>query len=146
MQRWLLTGIMLVLAGCQQLPLTPEDIQARKFESVPDKAVIYLLRDNPDFSEIEAAISLDGELSFRTYPGTYYRWEVAPGMHRIQSFGGDTGQIRVQAERGKVYFVQQRVAGMRLAPESTFEPISESQARAVVKRCVLVKHAGRILN
>jgi hypothetical protein len=142
----MLALVVFTLAGCQQLPLTPEDIQARKFEAVPDKAVIYLFRDNPDFSEIEAAVSLDGELSFRTYPGTYYRWEVAPGMHRIQSFGGDTGQIRVQAERGKVYFVQQRVAGMRLAPESTFENISEAQARAIVQRCVLVKPMRGVIN
>ncbi len=141
-----MVALILTLAGCQQLPLTPEDIQARKFEAVPDKAVIYLLRDDPDFSGTEARVDLGDNVNLRTYPGTYYRWEVPPGTHRIMSFGGDTGQIRVQAERGKVYFVQQRVAGMRLAPESTFELISESQARAVVSRSVLVKPAGPIMN
>src|SRR5262245_258665 len=144
--RSLLIGLMLVLAGCQQLPLTPEDIQARKFEAVPDKAVIYLVRDNPDSSEAEAQISLGDNLRMRTYPGTYYRWEVPPGTHGIQSFGGDTGRIRVQAERGKIYFVQQRVAGMRLAPESRFELVSESQGRAAVLRSVLLKPTRPIEN
>jgi hypothetical protein len=139
-------ALILTLAGCQQLPLTPEDIQARKFEAVPDKAVIYLLRDDPDFSDIEARVDFGDNLNLRTYPGTYFRWEVPPGTHRIMSFGGDTGQIRVQAERGKVYFVQQRVGGNRFAPESSFELISESQARAIVSRSVLVKPARPITN
>jgi hypothetical protein len=139
-------ALILTLAGCQQLPLTPEDIQARKFEVVPDKAVIYLLRDDPDFSDTEARVDFGNNLSLRTYPGTYFRWEVAPGTHQLMSFGGDTGRIRVQAERGKVYFVQQRVAGMRFSPESTFELISEAQARAVVARSVLVKPARPITN
>jgi hypothetical protein len=141
-----LFALVLALAGCQQLPLTPEDIQARKFEAVPDKSVIYLLRDTADFSDVEAAVAFDGVMSLRTYPGTYYRWEVTPGTHQIQSFGGDTAQIRVQAERGKVHFVQQRVAGRQFAPESTFELISESQARAVVQRSVLLKPMRGIMN
>jgi hypothetical protein len=146
MQRLLMIVLTLALAGCQQLPLTPEDIQARKFEAVPDKAVIYLVRDDPDSSEAEAAISLGDTVRLRTYPGTYYRWEVPPGTHRIMSFGGDTGQIGVQAERGKIYFVQQRVAGMRLAPDSIFELVSEAQGRAVVLRSVLLKPARPIMN
>ena len=139
-------ALILTLAGCTQLPLTPADIQARKFEAVPDKAVIYLVRDNPDSSEAEAPISLGDTVRLTTYPGTYYRWEVAPGTHRIMSFGGDTGRISVQAERGRIYFVQQRVVGMRLAPDSTFELVSESAGRTVVLRSVLLTPARLILN
>jgi hypothetical protein len=61
--RSLLIGLVLVLAGCQQIPLTPEDIQARKFEPVPDKAVIYLVRDNPDFSTKAARGYLKNQFS-----------------------------------------------------------------------------------
>jgi hypothetical protein len=144
--RSLLVGLILVLAGCQQIPLTPEDIQARKFEQVKDKAVIYLVRDDPDFSGAGAPVDLGNNVRLTTYAGTYYRWEVAPGTHTITAFGAGTGAIRVNAERGKMYFVQQRVGGIPLAPESTFEFINESQARAVVGRSVLLKPAGPILN
>ena len=44
-----------LLAGCQ-LPLTPEDLEARKFEAVPGKAVIYLVRVNPDFNDRQAQV------------------------------------------------------------------------------------------
>lgn len=136
--RSLLIGLILALAGCQQIPLTPEDIQARKFEPVADKAVIYLVRDNPDFSGIQAQVQLDSTLRVMTYEGTYYRWEVTPGTHSLQGFGGDDGSIRVQVERGKVYFVQQRVAG-RMVPSSSFEVVTEAAGRAAVLRSVLVR-------
>jgi len=144
--RSLLIGLVLALAGCQQLPLTPADIQARKFEPVADKAVIYLVRDDPDFSGAGAPVDLGNNLRLTTYAGTYYRWEVAPGTHTIMAFGASTGQIQVKAERGKIYFVQQRVGGIPLAPESTFEFINESQARAVVGRSVLLTPARPIIN
>ena len=143
--RLLLIGLMLALAGCQQLPRTPEDIQARKFESVPDKAVIYLVRDNPDFSGIQSQVDLGDKIKLMTYEGTYYRWETAPGTYQIRGFGGDDGSIRVAVERGKIYFVQQRVAG-RMVPSSSFEVVGEAPGRAAVLRSVLIRPRQALIN
>jgi hypothetical protein len=143
--RSLLIGLILALAGCQQLPLTPEDIQARKFEAVPDKAVIYVVRDNPDFSGIQAQIDLDDSVKLMTYEGTYYRWEVAPGTHRVRGFGGDMGSISVQVERGKIYFVQARVAG-RFQAETAFQLVTEAEGKAAVLRSVLIRPRQAAIN
>jgi hypothetical protein len=43
----------------------------------------------------------------------------------------------VQVERGRIYFVQQRVDGLR-GPESHFYLVSEAAGRAAVMRAVLV--------
>ena len=139
MCRVMLTALVmaLTLAGCQQLPLTPEDLQAKKFEAVPDKAAIYLVRDDPDFSRLQAEIYLGDKLLLKTYPGTYYRWEVPAGKHIITGTGSDTGTITVQVERGRIYFVQQRVDGLR-GPNSHFYLVSEAEGRAAVMRAVLV--------
>lgn len=137
MLRVLLIALTMALAGCQQLPLTPEDIQARKFEAVPDKAVIYLVRDSPDFSSIQSQISVGDKLLLKTYPGTYYRWEVPPGTHRIAGYAEDSGTISVQVDRGRIYFVQQRVSGLRV-PSSMFAVVGEPQGRAAVLRAVLL--------
>ena len=137
MWRVLMIALTLALAGCQQLPLTPEDIQARKFEAVPDKVVIYLVRDSPDFSSIQSQVSVGDKLLLKTYPGTYYRWEVPPGMHRISGYGSDIGAISVQAERGRIYFVQQRVSGIYMA-NSMFAVVGEPEGRAAVLRAVLL--------
>jgi len=143
MWRGLLIALTLALAGCQQLPLTPEDLQAKKFESVPDKAVIYLVRDDPDFSTIQSQISLGDKLLMKTNPGTYYRWEVPPGTHRITGSGEDSGTIDVQAERGRIYFVQQRVQGLRQA-SSRFYLVSEQAGRAAIMRAVLLLPVGAL--
>ena len=127
----------MLLAGCVQLPLSPEDLQARKFEPVPDRAVIYVVRDSPDFSSVQAPIRLGDKLLLKTYPGTYYRWEVPAGKHTITGYGQDIGTLAVQVERGRIYFVQQRVAVMRV-PSSRFELVREPEGRAAVLRSVLL--------
>jgi hypothetical protein len=130
-------AMALTLTGCQQLPPSPEDLQAKKFEAVPDKAVIYLVRDSPDFSDVQAQIRVGDKLLFKTYPGTYYRWEVPAGKHTITGYGEDIGTITVQVERGRIYFVQQRVTGLRV-PSSHFELVREPEGRAAVLRSVLL--------
>lgn len=128
--------ILLLLAGCQQLPLTPADVEARKFEPVPGKAVIYLVRDTADFSDAQTQIQV-GDKQIYTNPGTYYRWVVPAGKHSIRGFGADSGAITVQVEPGRTYFIQQSVMGTRV-PSSSFQTVSEAAGRAVVQRSVLV--------
>lgn len=137
MRRVLLISALLA-ASCAQLPLTPQDIEARKFEAVPGKSVIYLLRDVPDHSGRAAAIQLGDDVLITTYPGTYYRWEVPPGTHRIAGYVSDNGTITLRTEPGRIYFVQQRLLPLRGVSQSYFAEIREPEARAAVGRSVLL--------
>lgn len=129
----------MLLAGCPQLPLMPQDIQARKFEAVPGMAVIYLVRDYPDFTEMQATVYLGDSVILKTYPGTYYRWEAPPGEHQIRGAAFDTGTIRVTTLPGMIYFVQQRVtAAPFLRATSFFSVVNEPAGRAAVMRSVLL--------
>src|SRR5215831_2613324 len=89
MWRTLLSALL--VAGCAQLPPTPEDIQAKKFEPVPGKSVIYVVRRTLD-SDGARSILLDEKSSITTFRGTYYRWEVEPGTHRITGMGAGGGE------------------------------------------------------
>ncbi|MBI3041593.1 MAG: hypothetical protein HYY78_02065 [Betaproteobacteria bacterium] len=135
---WKALLIAILLAGCAQLPPSPADLQARRFEAVPDKAVIYLVRDYPDFNDSAATLWLGETAMITTYPGTYYRWEVAPGQHRISGYGHDVGAIIVRAEAGRLYFVMQRLAPFMRFPSSQLHLIAEPAGRAAVMRSVLV--------
>ncbi|MBX9811037.1 MAG: DUF2846 domain-containing protein [Burkholderiales bacterium] len=136
MWRGLLTAIL--LAGCVQLPPSPQDIQAKKFESVPGKAVIYLVRNDPDISRLAAPVKLDDAIMGTTYAGTYFRWEVAPGRHRISGYASDNGEITLATEAGKIYFVRQIVVNPRVA-HSVFHTTDEDSGRRIVLRSGLIE-------
>ena len=105
-----LVGGLVLLAGCVQLPPTPQDIQGKKFETVPDKAVIYIVRPRVD-SYAMGPLVIGDRGTITTHQGTYYRWEAAPGTHRIQASGPWMASVTVNAEAGKIYFVEQTVQG-----------------------------------
>lgn len=130
--------VAILLAGCVQMPPSAQDLQAKRFEAVPGKAVIYLVRNNPDISRVAATLKLDGVIMGTTYPGTYFRWEVAPGPHRIAGFGPDNGEITLATEAGKIYFVQQVVMTL-FSPSSSFSVVSDPEGRMIAMRSELVR-------
>lgn len=109
---WRMLIPALLLAGCAQLPPTPEDIQAKKFQSPSDKSVIYVVRSPMDSKEA-SGLTLDGRATISTYRGTYYRWEVAPGTHRVAGFGSAVESVTLTTTPGKIYFLEHTVLGDR---------------------------------
>ncbi len=136
--RALLLATALWWGGCAQLPPSPADIQAKKFEALPDQAVIYIVRNDPDFSRDGATLLLDDTTTVTTYPGTYYRWEVAPGAHNIAGFAADAGNMTITVEAGKIYFVQQSFVPGPFTPRSRFNHVPASRGRSLVMRSELV--------
>jgi len=139
MRRALLLLFALTLAGCAQLPPSPQDIEAKKFESIPGKAAIYIVRE-PVSAEIGAPLWLDQGAQITTYAGTYYRWVVNPGSHTIAAIGTSTASITIQAQEGKIYFVHHKVEGsMRFGVvSSALELMDDQTGRARVRQAVLL--------
>lgn len=131
--------LVLLVAGCVQLPPTPQDIQAKKFESVADKAVIYIVRAPMDSRE-SGTISLDDYAQITTSPGTYYRWEVAPGPHRIAGYAGESGLVKLDTQAGKIYFVQHTVRGTRRSgwQFTSLQQIGEQDGRKIAMQSQLL--------
>jgi len=130
--------LVLLIAGCAQLPPSPQDIQDKKFEPVADKAVIYIVRASMDSNEA-GTILLDDNAQVTTYAGTYYRWEVAPGPHRIAGYAGETGLVQINAQAGKIYFVKHTVDGTRRSgwTYTNLQQISEQEGRKLVMQSQL---------
>jgi hypothetical protein len=138
MFRLLLLAFALV-AGCAPLPPSPADLEAKRFEPVAGKAVIYVVRNDPDFSREVATVMLDDNMMGSTYPGTYFRWEVEPGHHVIRGYAGDNGSIRLDAAPDRMYFIQQSVTRFFHGfAQSFFQPIPEPHGRGAVLRAELV--------
>jgi hypothetical protein len=131
--------LALLSFACAPLPLTPQDVQAKRIESTPGKAVIYVVRTRPDLSYLPSTITLDDQMLGTTHAGTYFRVEVQPGRHQLAGYGQDTGAITLDVQADRIYFVQQTVAGSwrTPSPHSFFRIISENEGRATVARGVL---------
>jgi hypothetical protein len=135
----LLIMLTLVLGGCAPLPPSPQDIEAKRFEPVPGKAVIYVVREYPDISREVATLMLDDRMMGSTYPGTYFRWVVEPGHHEIRGYAGDAGKIALDVGPDRIYFIQQSVSVFFFGfAQSFFRPIPEAYGRAAVLRSQLV--------
>ncbi len=129
-----------MLTGCVTRPPSPQDIQAKRFEAIPDKAVVYLYRDLPDFADDPASFTLDGQPQGATYPGTYFRLELASGRHRLAGFAGDAGLFTFDTQPGRLYFVRQTVSRF-ISPgffQSYFYLVDEGQGRNAVLRYELM--------
>ncbi|HEX2827247.1 MAG TPA: hypothetical protein VHP37_12940 [Burkholderiales bacterium] len=139
MFRVLLLLVVAVLAGCiAPLPPSPQEIEAKRFEAVPGKAVIYLVRGNPDLSLEAGTVSLDDAMMGSTYPGTFFRWVVEPGRHQIRGFAGDNGGIVIDVLPDRVYYVQHSYwRGFAGFGQSYFRLIPEPYGRDAVMRAEL---------
>ena len=138
--------IALLLAGCAQIPPSPQDIQAKKFEPVPGKAVIYVVRTPMDSRE-SGSLVLDGRDQITTLGGTYYRWEVNPGTHRVAGVGNANEEVTLSTAAGGIYFLEHTVLGNdRVGVISTaIRQISDQSGREMVLRSQLLSQAARFV-
>lgn len=70
------------------------------------------------------------------FPGTYFRWEAPPGVHRITGDEADFGTIALETGRGRIYFVEQQLSERH--DVSYFSIVDEQHGRAVVGRAALL--------
>jgi hypothetical protein len=125
--------LALLLAACAPLPPSPQDIAAKRFEPVAGQSVIYLVRTYPDFTRDAATLWLDDRVMGSTYPGTYFRWVVPPGRHKIAGFAGDSGYIVLDTAPGQLYFVRQTVGHVfGISVQSHFQPVDDNWGRGAV--------------
>lgn len=139
---WRILLAALLIAGCTQLPPSPQDVKAKAFTPLPDKAVIYIVRTPLD-SEHASALSLGDRAHITTAPGTYYRWEVTPGVHRIAGFASANESITLTTMAGRTYFLEHTAIGGRqsgpIATTTSLRQIDERAGRALVMRARLLE-------
>ena len=127
-----IAGLLFALSACAPMPPLPGDAAAKGFQSVPDRAVIYLVR-HPLDGPIPTSIMLDDEMIGSTYKGTYIRMVLPGGMHRIAGMAGDSASIRLQAEQGQIYFINQRTWETRhTLGGSAFQLVDPQYGRSLV--------------
>ena len=130
-----------VSAGCAKDLATPgQDAQARLLRSVPDKAVIYLLRDRGYLYITDVNVGFDGQLKGTTWPNTFYRWEVPPGEHEIVSYTQPPAILSLKTVPGGVYYVWQDINNGILREPSRLVVVDAITARLTLDQARLLEN------
>ena len=107
---WRILLVAMFVAGCAQVPANPEYLRDTTFQTLPDRSVIYVVRTPIDSGESSGLI-LDEHVQFTTFPGSFYRWEVAPGTHRVAGFASAGESVTLMTAPGGIYFLEHTVLG-----------------------------------
>ena len=113
MRKTFLMALALLSAACAQIPPSPQEIEAKKMEPVPGRAVVYIAQNPLGSYTYSAGLTFDDGTQITTGPGTFYRWVTTPGTHTINSTEGFlNASITLQVEAGKIYYVEHWVTGV----------------------------------
>lgn len=137
----LLSIAALLLTGCALGPQAPveADAKARLFQPVPDKAVVYLLRDHGDIFVQEVTVSVDGKDMGSTWPGSYFRWELEPGTHVLVSQTAPPAVLKLRTDPGGVYYVWQDINVGFLRKHTALRVVDATTARWTLDSAYLLK-------
>jgi len=130
--------LALLASGCVQLPPNPADTEAKKFQAVADKSVIYVVRPPVD-SDHPGVVTIDGTLQVSTFQGTYSRVELAPGNHLIEGVIPPSLRLTINTQPGQIYFLRLWVRGTSRGGPTTaaLEPVSPEYGRTLVAQATM---------
>jgi hypothetical protein len=138
--------LLAILGGCASTPeSSPQsDAEAKRFESAPRAAIIYLYRADTPGGSGTSTIWVDGRIVGQTLPATYFRVPVRPGRNRISAYASDQGQLEIETRQDGVYFVSMRVAGTdETAPNTLFRSVAPEVGKPEIVRCCTMLEVWR---
>lgn len=131
---------VLLLSGCASVPMAPldHDAKAKDFSPIPDKASLYIYRNESFGAAIPMTVSVNGKALGQTAAQTYFRLNLTPGKYNVESHAENVSSLPITMEAGKNYFVWQEVKmGMWMA-RSLLQQTDETTGRAGVIESKLI--------
>lgn len=132
--------LVLLLSGCAAVPMAPmdQDTNAKNFSPAPNKASLYIYRNESFGAAIPMMVSVNGKALGQTAAQTYFRLNLIPGKYNVESHAENVSSLPLTAEAGKNYFVWQEVKmGMWMA-RSLLQQTDETTGRAGVIESKLI--------
>lgn len=134
---------MLIFSSCATIPRLPKDLDtaAKTFSTIPDKANVYIIRDEFLGAAVNMELDINGQLIGRTTAKTYILTSVKPGTLNIVSHAENDSSISIEAEAGKNYFLWQEVKIGAFLPRTKLHIIDEADAKERILKCERVGFA-----
>ena len=130
----------ILLVGCASAPMAPSNLdqKAKSFDSVSDKAVLYIYRNETFGAAATMDININSKRVGQTAPKTYFKFDLTPGKYIIQSDSENTSILELEISAGKSYFVWQEVKMGVLYARSKLHLMSEAEGKAGVLESKLI--------
>ncbi|MBI4989819.1 MAG: DUF2846 domain-containing protein [Rhodocyclales bacterium] len=133
----LLLAMVVLATGCAAVPMASdeEDRIGKSFAVKPDRANVYVYRNETFGAAIPMTVAINGKVAGQTGPQTYFMWEVEPGAHEISSHAENVTTIQLTAQAGKSYYVWQEVKMGLFMARSLLQQMDEETGRKGVLEC-----------
>lgn len=134
-----LVGV-LAMAGCASVPMANQsmDAQAKLFQPAPDKAKVYIYRNEVMGSAIKMPVLIDNMSVGDTASKTFIEKDLAPGSHTITSKTEKDSSLTIDMLAGKIYYIWQEVKMGMFAAGSQLHEVDETKGQAGVRESKLI--------
>src|SRR5260221_11079647 len=115
-------SMLLMLAACATVTLRPTEaaLGAKAFAPPsPDRGVIYVARGTQAYfgSAVLIHVLLDGKRLGSLAPGTFWRLELTPGLHEIETVTNENeSNVPVDLKNGETHFIKASIGAGLTAP------------------------------
>lgn len=132
---------VVLASGCASVQMaSPEmDGSAKAYAVKPNKANIYVYRNEVMGAAIKMPVVLNGRIVGDTASKTFLLLEVDPGSHTLVSKTENDSVLKVDAVAGRNYFVWQEVKMGMFAARSNLQLVDEATGKAGVSECKLIE-------
>lgn len=99
------------LAGCASVPMgdPARDLALKQFDVAPDKAGVYIYRNELIGRAVKMDVEVDGKPIGQTAAQSYLYRELTPGKHTVTAKAENMDSLEIDAQPGKLSFIWQEV-------------------------------------
>lgn len=132
--------LVMLLSACASVPMAPmeQDAKAKTFMTPPDRATLYIYRNESMGGAVPMTVSVNGRMVGQTAAKTYFHFNVVPGVYDIESHAENTSTLTLTTQAGKSYFVWQEVKMGLWMARSLLQLMDEKTGRAGVMESKLI--------
>jgi hypothetical protein len=133
--------VLLFLTGCASVNMasTDRDMQSKAFRIQPDRANIYIYRNEYFGAAIKVPVSINGIDLGSTGAKTYFHLSVPPGIYHLNSSAENDSKVHLNVEKGRNYFVWQEMKMGIIYGRTRLTNVDETTGRSGVSESQLLE-------
>ncbi len=132
--------LVAMLTGCASVPMASldQDAKAKDFTPRPDKATLFIYRNETFGAAIPITVSVNDRTIGQTASKTYFRFNVNPGRYKIKAHAENVAELSVDAIAGRNYFIWQEMKMGMWSARANLTQVDDSSGRAGVSESKLI--------